>query len=103
MVKLVAEKSSKELYAMKVIRKEEVIKKKQEGHIRAERDIMAAASHLNPIVKLYHSFQDKVSSLSVALSFTRGVNIFFFFFFFFVFLQRKICTLSWNTWQAETC
>ena len=59
-MKLVAEKGSRDLYAMKIIRKEEVIKKKQEGHIRAERDIMAAASHLDPIVKLYHSFQDKV-------------------------------------------
>lgn len=56
------EKGSRDLYAMKIIRKEEVIKKKQEGHIRAERDIMAAASHLDPIVKLYHSFQDKVRS-----------------------------------------
>jgi len=59
LVKLIVEKESNQLYAMKVIRKSEVIKKKQEGHIRAERDILASASHLEPIVKLYHSFQDK--------------------------------------------
>lgn len=50
-----------ELFAMKTLQKNEILKKDQVTHVRAERDIMAYADlyHHNPwVVKLYFSFQD---------------------------------------------
>ena len=50
------DKSGK-ILAMKVMKKDEMIKKNQVAHIRAERDVLAQSE--NPwIVKLFHSFQD---------------------------------------------
>lgn len=43
---------------MKVLNKKKMIDKKQEGHVRAERDILVEAE--NPwLVTMYYSFQDK--------------------------------------------
>ncbi|KAF8348356.1 kinase-like protein [Amanita rubescens] len=64
-VSLVKEKSSGNLFAMKQLRKADMLRKGQEGHIRAERDILKAASMSGMpngadwIVKLYYSFQDR--------------------------------------------
>ncbi|CAG8450160.1 17222_t:CDS:2 [Acaulospora colombiana] len=58
-VKLVREKNTGMLYAMKIMRKADMLKKGQEGHIRAERDLLtAAAESAQWIVKLIYSFQD---------------------------------------------
>ncbi|CAG8735691.1 7002_t:CDS:2, partial [Acaulospora morrowiae] len=58
-VKLVREKNTGILYAMKIMRKADMLKKGQEGHIRAERDLLtAAAESAQWIVKLIYSFQD---------------------------------------------
>ena len=49
----------KQVFAMKVIRKSEMIRNSQEGHIRAERDFLVASEKSRWIVLLLASFQDK--------------------------------------------
>lgn len=46
------------LYAMKTLRKADVLKRNQVAHVKAERDILAEADN-EWVVKLYYSFQDK--------------------------------------------
>ena len=87
-VSLVRERSSGQLFAMKQVnsipsacyvsslfliegilspqlRKTDMLRKGQEGHVRAERDVLKSASLVNSpsgadwIVKLYYSFQDR--------------------------------------------
>ncbi|KAG1330126.1 serine/threonine-protein kinase 38 [Cocos nucifera] len=56
-VRLCREKSSGNIYAMKKLKKSEMVSKGQVEHVRAERNLLAeVASHC--IVKLYYSFQD---------------------------------------------
>ncbi|KAB5580697.1 kinase-like protein [Coniochaeta sp. 2T2.1] len=70
-VRLVREKSSadlygngtpgsarKQVYAMKVIRKSDMLRTSQEGHLRAERDFLVASEGSDWIVPLVASFQD---------------------------------------------
>lgn len=58
-VKVVRKKNTGEVYAMKYMRKDDMIKKNQVQHIRAERDLLAAADN-QWLVKLHYSFQDEV-------------------------------------------
>lgn len=46
------------LYAMKTLRKADVVKRNQVAHVKAERDILSEADN-EWVVKLYYSFQDK--------------------------------------------
>ncbi|KAE8665254.1 ABI1 isoform 1 [Hibiscus syriacus] len=56
-VRLCREKKSGNIYAMKKLKKSEMLMKGQVEHVRAERNLLAeVASHC--IVKLYYSFQD---------------------------------------------
>ncbi|PKI72078.1 hypothetical protein CRG98_007535 [Punica granatum] len=56
-VRLCREKKSGNIYAMKKLKKSEMLKRGQVEHVRAERNLLAeVASHY--IVKLYYSFQD---------------------------------------------
>ncbi|KAJ5759640.1 hypothetical protein N7520_006796 [Penicillium odoratum] len=48
----------KDFYAMKVIRKSDMIRNSQEGHIRAERDFLVASEKSRWVVPLIASFQD---------------------------------------------
>ncbi|XP_023386485.1 serine/threonine-protein kinase LATS2, partial [Pteropus vampyrus] len=48
------------LYAMKTLRKKDVLDRNQVAHVKAERDILAEADN-EWVVKLYYSFQDKDS------------------------------------------
>ncbi|PWN21829.1 kinase-like protein [Microstroma glucosiphilum] len=62
-VALVRERESGQLYAMKQLRKTDMLRKGQEGHVRAERDLMTSASGSGSdsrrwIVNLIYSFQD---------------------------------------------
>ncbi|GAA5967217.1 hypothetical protein JCM3765_001740 [Sporobolomyces pararoseus] len=58
-VTLVREQGSGELYAMKQLRKSDMLRKGQEGHVRAERDLLAsAATSTRWTVRLAYSFQD---------------------------------------------
>lgn len=51
----------KEVFAMKVIRKSEMIRNCQEGHLRAERDLLVASEGSRWIVPLIASFQDNTN------------------------------------------
>lgn len=53
-----ATKEKKNVYAMKVIRKSEMLRNSQEGHIRAERDFLVASETSRWVVPLIASFQD---------------------------------------------
>ena len=56
-VALVRKMDSNALYAMKTLRKADVIRRNQVAHVKAERDILAEADN-EWVVKLYYSFQD---------------------------------------------
>lgn len=53
-----SKKLRKEVYAMKVIRKSEMLRNSQEGHLRAERDFLVASEKSRWVVPLVASFQD---------------------------------------------
>ncbi|KAH6582600.1 hypothetical protein BASA60_001845 [Batrachochytrium salamandrivorans] len=58
-VRLVRDKFTREIFAMKILRKSEMIKMRQESHVRAERDILSCASEVADwIVQLVYTFQD---------------------------------------------
>ncbi|XP_026333449.1 serine/threonine-protein kinase Warts isoform X2 [Hyposmocoma kahamanoa] len=57
-VTLVRKIDTSHLYAMKTLRKADVLKLNQVAHVKAERDILAEADN-EWVVKLYYSFQDK--------------------------------------------
>jgi serine/threonine protein kinase len=60
-VRLVKMKGTGELFAMKKLKKSDILKKEQVTHVRAERDIMARTDDFNKnpwVVKLYFAFQD---------------------------------------------
>lgn len=61
----------KEVYAMKVIRKREMISNSQEGHIRAERDFLVASERSQWVVPLISSFQDN-ANLYLVMDFMVG-------------------------------
>lgn len=51
----------KEVYAMKVIRKSDMLRNCQEGHLRAERDFLVASEKSRWVVPLISSFQDSTN------------------------------------------
>lgn len=55
-VSLVRKMDTNQLYAMKTLRKADVLKRNQIAHVKAERDILAEADN-EWVVKLYYSFQ----------------------------------------------
>lgn len=57
-VSLVKKRDCNMLYALKKLRKSDVVKRNQVAHVKAERDILAEADN-EWVVKLYYSFQDK--------------------------------------------
>jgi serine/threonine kinase 38 len=59
-VRLCRKHDEQQLFAMKKLRKADMISKGQVTHVRAERDLMAEAEDENPwVVKLHYSFQDE--------------------------------------------
>ncbi|XP_065179282.1 serine/threonine-protein kinase tricornered-like isoform X2 [Sycon ciliatum] len=59
-VRLVQKNDTGHVYAMKTLRKSDMLAKEQVAHVRAERDVLVEAD--NPwVVKLYFSFQDQVN------------------------------------------
>jgi len=64
-VSLVRERTTGKLFAMKQLRKTDMLRKGQEGHVRAERDVLKSASLVGSpggaewIVRLHYSFQDR--------------------------------------------
>lgn len=58
-VRLVRQKSTGDIYAMKSLRKRDMLRRKQEAHVRAERDLLSQASQVAEcIVRLICTFQD---------------------------------------------
>ncbi|KII95185.1 hypothetical protein PLICRDRAFT_149694 [Plicaturopsis crispa FD-325 SS-3] len=56
-VRLVQKSDTGKIYAMKTLKKDEMLKKDQLAHVRAERDVLAESD--SPwVVSLYYSFQD---------------------------------------------
>jgi len=65
--------STGEVYAMKIMRKSEMLRKNQVAHIRAERDVLALAD--NPwVVKLDFSFQD-AANLYLVMEYLQGGDL----------------------------
>ncbi|KAF9244946.1 kinase-like domain-containing protein [Melanogaster broomeanus] len=79
-VSLVKERATGQLFAMKQLRKTDMLRKGQEGHVRAERDILKSASLVSSpggaewIVKLYYSFQDR-DNLYLVLEYMGGGDL----------------------------
>lgn len=76
-VALVKDKENGELFAMKQLRKADMLRKGQEGHVRAERDLMTSASASGSrrwIVNLVYSFQD-VDHLYLIMEFMGGGDL----------------------------
>jgi serine/threonine kinase 38 len=72
-VRVVRDKNSGEIFAMKIMKKSEMLKKNQVAHIRAERDVLALAD--NPwVVKLDYSFQDE-KNLYLVMEFLQGGDL----------------------------
>ncbi|XP_066927584.1 serine/threonine-protein kinase 38-like isoform X2 [Clytia hemisphaerica] len=72
-VRLVQKKDTGHVYAMKILRKKEMLAKEQVAHVRAERDILAESD--NPwITKMYYSFQDQ-TCLYLVMEFLPGGDL----------------------------
>lgn len=69
-VRLVQKKDTGHVYAMKILRKMDMLEKEQVAHVRAERDILVEADH-EWVVKMYYSFQD-VCNLYLIMEFLPG-------------------------------
>merc|ERR1711934_1235299 len=57
-VRLVQKVDTGHIYAMKVLRKSDMVEKEQLAHVRAERDVLVEADH-QWVVKMFYSFQDE--------------------------------------------
>lgn len=53
-------KDTGHVYAMKILRKADMLEKEQVAHVRAERDVLVEADH-QWVVKMYYSFQDPIN------------------------------------------
>ncbi|KAG6861591.1 hypothetical protein C0995_014498 [Termitomyces sp. Mi166 len=72
-VRLVQKVDTGKIYAMKTLKKEEMLKKDQLAHVRAERDVLAESD--SPwVVQLYYSFQD-TSYLYLIMEFLPGGDL----------------------------
>lgn len=66
-VRLVQKKDTGHVYAMKVLRKTDMLEKEQVAHVRAERDVLVEADH-QWVVKMYYSFQVSERLIIIILS-----------------------------------
>ena len=69
-VRLVQKKDTGHIYAMKILRKKDMLLKEQVAHVRAERDILAEAEN-QWVVKMFYSFQDS-RNLYLVMEFLPG-------------------------------
>jgi serum/glucocorticoid-regulated kinase 3 len=74
-VTLVKKKTDKNLYAMKVLAKQNIIKRKQVEHTRTERSVLGKLNHPF-IVKLHYAFQTD-AKLYFVLDYAAGGELFF--------------------------
>ncbi|KAG9317312.1 kinase-like protein [Chiua virens] len=72
-VRLVQKLDTGKIYAMKTLKKEEMLKKDQLAHVRAERDVLAESN--SPwVVQLFYSFQD-TQTLYLIMEFLPGGDL----------------------------
>lgn len=72
-VRLVQKKDTGKIYALKSLKKDEMLKKDQLAHVRAERDVLAESN--SPwVVQLFYSFQDP-SYLYLVMEFLPGGDL----------------------------
>ncbi|KAJ3318759.1 Serine/threonine-protein kinase [Blyttiomyces sp. JEL0837] len=57
-VRLVQKIDTGKIYAMKTLRKVDMVKKSQLAHVKAERDVLAESANTPWVVQLFYSFQD---------------------------------------------
>jgi serine/threonine kinase 38 len=78
-VRLVQKRDTGHIYAMKILRKEDMLLREQVAHVRAERDVLVEADN-TWTVKMFYSFQDP-RNLYLIMEFLPGgyfiKNIFF--------------------------
>jgi len=72
-VRLVQKVDTGHVYAMKILRKADMVEKEQIAHARAERDVLVEADH-TWIVRMYYSFQDQVN-LYLVMEFLPGGTV----------------------------
>ncbi|KAJ2308401.1 Serine/threonine-protein kinase, partial [Coemansia sp. RSA 2702] len=72
-VRLVQKRDTGKIFAMKILRKTEMIKKDQLAHVRAERDVLAESDSAW-VVQLYFSFQD-TRNLYLIMEFLPGGDL----------------------------
>jgi serine/threonine protein kinase len=72
---LVKKRDTGKIYAMKVLRKEAIIQRKQVTHTKSERNILQRIQHPF-IVKLYFAFQTR-EKLYMVLDYINGGELFF--------------------------
>jgi len=72
-VRLVQKEDTGHVYAMKILRKKDMLEKEQVAHVRAERDILAESDN-SWVVKMYYSFQDLVC-LYLVMEFLPGGDL----------------------------
>ena len=63
-VRLVQKIDTGHVYAMKILRKTDMVAKEQLAHVRADRDILVEADH-TWVVKMYYSFQVNLNTSSL--------------------------------------
>lgn len=73
-MRLVQKKDTGHVYAMKILRKADMLEKEQVAHVRAERDVLVEADH-QWVVKMYYSFQDPIN-LYLIMEFLPGGKLF---------------------------
>lgn len=69
-VKLVQKKDNGQIFAMKILRKADMLEKDQVAHVKAERDILVEAD-IKWVVKMHYSFQDTYN-LYLVMEFLAG-------------------------------
>ncbi|EGC46466.1 serine/threonine protein kinase cbk1 [Histoplasma capsulatum var. duboisii H88] len=87
-------KMKKEVYAMKVIRKSEMLRNCQEGHLRAERDFLVASEKSRWIVPLISSFQD-VNNLYLVMDYMVGGD------FLGLLIRKNILSEDVTRWDVK--
>lgn len=74
-VLLVKKKDNDKIYAMKILKKKEMMKRKQVEHIKTERKILELIDHPF-IIKLRHAFQNE-HKLYLVMDYCHGGELFF--------------------------
>ena len=72
-VRLVQKVDTGHVFAMKILRKCDMVEKEQVAHVRAERDILVEVDH-TWVVKMFYSFQDQ-ENLYLVMEFLAGGDV----------------------------